>query len=298
MLVNRPPIWVGAGTLDSGISHVRVFCATTDSTANLSGYGDRLVLASATPVPAPVAVCQRQPGTNGECAQAADCRVLLRRPKGRITVSDRKGAKRPRQVARRPEHRNPSLSNHHEAFAVLVLATPGVLIAGRLLPPPPSLASPSRAEAQQPEGKVGTCSTGRRARTCVGGLPWEACERRRHSDEAGTPVPLDVNEAEATQEQGRGEVRVEELCPVRCALGGAVEFSHSAPDCSGGDEVERLPLEREGCAALGDGEQVWWGESKRREEKACPVGHLLSLRKSGETSRAQAVGINGRVARG
>jgi len=53
-------------------------------------------------------------------------------------------------------------------------------------------------------------------------------------------VPLDVNEAEATQEQGRGEVRVKELCPVRCALGGAVEFSHSAPDCSGGDEVERV----------------------------------------------------------
>ena len=101
--------------------------------------------------------------------------------------------------------------NHHEVFAVLVLATPGVLIAGRLHPPPPSLASPSRAEAQQPAGKVGTCSTRRRACTCVGGLPWEACERRRHSDEAGTPVPLDVNEAEATQEEGRGEVRVEEL---------------------------------------------------------------------------------------
>ena len=130
------------------------------------------------------------------------------------------------------------------------------------------------------------------------GSRWEAVRAPTALIGPAHPMPLDVNEAEFTQEQGKGEVRVEELCHVRCALGGRTgDASHSAPHCGGGDEVERLPLEREGCAALGDGEQVWWGESKRREEKACPVG-LLSLRKSGETSRAQAVGINGRVARG
>ncbi|EOD11703.1 hypothetical protein EMIHUDRAFT_247782 [Emiliania huxleyi CCMP1516] len=62
----------------STISGAELWIFLFTAKANLSGYGDRLVLAIATPVPAPVAVCRRQPGTNGECAQAADCRNVIR----------------------------------------------------------------------------------------------------------------------------------------------------------------------------------------------------------------------------
>ena len=243
-----------------------------------------MAIASSWPAPP---VCRHQPGTNGECAHAAHCRVLLRRPTVRI-CERQEGCEAPEAgTPSSGASRNPSLSNHHEASQS---SSPATRWECRLRAAS-SLLRLRSARQRRSSRRGRWVAQERRACTCVGGLPWEACERRRHTTGPAHPMPLDVNEAEFTQEQGKGEVRVEELCHVRCALGGRTgDASHSAPHCGGGDEVERLPLEREGCAAPGDGERVGWGESKRRGEEACPVGHLLSLRRAAIRRELKCVG--------